>query len=331
MKIIKFFLYFFLILFIFFFVAASIYVRIYGKSLVEGALNTALKRNVVLGEVSYRFPLGLRARNVYIAKSLQGGEFLRIKKIVAQLSPGGIYQGRFAFKTVVLIEPSLVIEGKKKTENTLKEQALRQGVVVVPAQPDLPKKEGDIFVAKDQREKAPTEIFIHRLITDQGRLRYVEGLTEEGFSFNLEDVQLKAKKLIFPVKEGRSEFKMSARLIKEGNPLSGSHVKSAGWVDVIKKDMKATVEVVETNGTVGLMAEVVSKNNDMEVAGEVKMRNLFRGIDQKGSSDASAVNDLVRNTLSSVGVEIGAKFSFKTKMDDFRTGTISFSGNVMRK
>ena len=61
------------------------------------------------------------------------------------------------------------------------------------------------------------------------------------------------------------------------------------------------------------------------------MQNLLSGVDQQVSSDKSAVNDLVLNALSSAGVEIGAKFAFKTEMDNFRVGQVSFSGNVVTK
>ena len=80
MRLLKFFLQFFLVLLIIFFLGATIYVRIYGKSLVERALNVSLNRNVVLGEATYHFPLGLRAYNVDISQSTQGGEFLKMPR-----------------------------------------------------------------------------------------------------------------------------------------------------------------------------------------------------------------------------------------------------------
>ncbi|MBN1869520.1 MAG: hypothetical protein JW847_02950 [Candidatus Omnitrophica bacterium] len=333
MKILKFFLKLFLVLAVFFFIAASIYVRIYGKSIVERALVTALNRNVVLGNASYHFPFGLRAKNVYISKSLKGGEFLRIQKVIAQLSLDTIYRGKLAFDKVALIGPSLVIEGKKAAE------AAAEGPLPAPGQtaegapipPDMAQKEDAATGGEDQNKTVPVQVLVHRLIVKQGKLHYAEGLTDKGFTFGLEDVQLQAGNLVFPAQEGRSEFMMSALLIKEGNMISGSRVRSLGWVDVFHKDMEAQVEVVEANGTVGLTAKAVSKNNDMDVTGEIKMRNLLSGLDQQVSSDASSVNDLVLNALSSAKVEIGAKFAFKTKMDDFRIGQVSFSGNVVTK
>jgi hypothetical protein len=323
MRIVHFFLRFFLLLFILFVIAATIYVRIYGKSYVEGILNTSLQRNVVLGTASYHFPFGFQAEDVHIAQSYQGGEFLDIKKIIAQLSPDdAIFQGKLAFDIVILEEPSLVVKTAKGPENAVQGQE-PEGEVAAPPSPPT--------ITKEQNLKRQTEISVKHLLVKQGRLRYRDGLAEKGFSFDLRDVQLKAKKLTFPLRPGKSEFDMTAGLVKKGNPLSGGSVKSSGWIDAVQRDMDVSIEVVEANGAVGLTAKAVSKDNDMDVKGEINMKNLFLETDKKASSDASAVNDLVLNALSSSGIEIGAQFAFKTQMDNFRVGQVSFSGNVVTK
>jgi hypothetical protein len=165
----------------------------------------------------------------------------------------------------------------------------------------------------------------------RGRIHYVNRLTEKGVSFNLEDVQLKTGRLVFPVEPNQCKFHLSARLIKEGNPLSGSHVKSSGWIDAVKKDMEAAVEVIEEDGAVGMTANAVSRNNEMDVSGEIKLKNFLQGLKDKSSSESSTVNDLILNALTSAGVEIGAKFSFKTNMDNFQLRQVSFSGTMVTK
>jgi len=68
----------------------------------------------------------------------------------------------------------------------------------------------------------------------------------------------------------------------------------------------------------------------MQVAGEVKFQSILMGM-KKTDTEASAVNDLLSSVLSSSGVEIGAKFSFNSKMDNFRPEKVSFSGNVVTR
>ena len=331
MKAIQFLLKFFFVILILFFVAATIYVRIYGKSLVEEALNASLKRNVTLGEATYHFPLGFRAYNVHIGRSLEGGEFLEIKKVIAQLSPNAITKRKFAFDLVFLIEPSLVVNYTKEPENMIQEQGQGDGIAGPSAKLIPLKKDTSSVSSEYENNDQVTEILIERLIVRKGRFQDRDGLTEKGFSFDLENVQLKAEKLVFPLKPGRSQFDMSARLIKTDNPLSGSHVHGSGWIDAIQRDMKAKIEVVEIDGTIGLTADAVSQNNDMEVKGEINIQNLLWGLDKPASSKVSSVNDLVLNALSSSGVEIGAKFAFKTQMDNFQIGQVTFSGSVVTK
>ncbi len=320
MKAVKFLLRTFFVLLILFFVAATIYVRIYGKSLVEEALNVSLKRNVVLRKATYHFPLGFRAYNVQIAQSLEGGELLKIKKVIAQLSSDAIFERKFSFDLVFLIEPSLVVKGAKNSSDN------KQG----QAESSVPEKSEGLIPAGVESENKEIEVSIKKLIVRKGYLQYEDGITEKGFSFDLEDVQLKAEQLVFPLKPGKTGFDMSARLAKKGNPLSGSHVTGSGWIDALNKNMEAKVEVIEADGKIGLTADALSLNNDMEVKGDINIQNLLWGVNRP-SSDASAVNDLVLNALSSSGVEIGASFAFKAKMDNFRVGKISFSGNVVTK
>jgi len=327
MRILKFFLRFFLVLLFLFFLAATIYVRIYGKSLVEEALMASLKRNVAIGEATYHFPLGFRAYNVDISRSLQGGEFLRIKKVIAQLSPDAFFQRRFTFDLVFLIEPSLVVQREKDSSGVTQDP----GKAEIPVTAGAVVSEGsqNMISAQVHGPEGQPEVVIRKLIVRKGNLQYKDGLTEKGFSFDLEDVLLKAEDLVFPARPGRSGFKMSGFLIKKGNPISGSHVTGSGWIDAVKKDMEAKIEVIEANGAIGLTANAVSQDNAMEVTGEISTQNLLGGLEKASSSESSAVNALVLNALSSSGIEITAKFAFKTQMDDFRIGQISFSGNVV--
>lgn len=137
MKIFKKLILSFVILLILFFVGVTLYIRVYGKSLIEEALTSALKRRVVLEKISYRFPLSLRAQNIHIAQSLAGGKFFEAQNIIARLSSDSIYQRRLIFDSVVFIKPLVVIEKVKKSENFSDEQTRRYGVVIPPDNSDF--------------------------------------------------------------------------------------------------------------------------------------------------------------------------------------------------
>jgi len=315
------------------FCGATVYIRAHGKSLVEQALSRSMNRNVVLGSAFYRFPFGFWAKNIHISKSLEGGTFLDAEGVVLQLSSEAIYQRKLIFDAVIVMKPTIIIEAAKPSDDGLIDEARRYGVVVPPIMREETSGAIDSSSVKDAitESNRPAEVTIKQLVVRHGELQYINGLTEQGFSFNLEDVQLKAGPLIFPVRPGRSKFNLSARLVKEKNPLSGSQVKGSGWVDAARKDVDAEIEVIEVDGTVGLMADMVAQNNDVKVSGEIKMKNFLKDAAKKISSENSTINDFVLNALSSAGVEIGLKFSFKTKMDRFRIEKVNFSGNVVTK
>ena len=103
-------------------------------------------------------------------------------------------------------------------------------------------------------------------------------------------------------------------------------------MDVAKRDMDGHIVITEPDGHVGLKGQFISRNNDMDVQGELTIRDIFHGeAGHQAKSQSSNVNQLVMDSLSTMGLEIGARFHFKTKMDDFRVTAVSFEGNVSSK
>jgi len=321
----------FAILLILFFVSASAYVKLYGKNLIEKALQDALSRDVVIENISYRFPLNLRAQGIRIAHLIEGKKFLEVQDISAQLSLDTIFQRKLIFNSVICNKPVVVIEKIEMSQDTPLPLIRRYGIVIPPEQSESSGVNYASEISQDQNENKQKGVSIKHLVFKQGRFQYANSSINKDFSFAMEDVYLKAENLVFPARSGQTKFNIVGRLIKEGNPLSGSSVEAHGWVDIVQRDMEAKVEVVEADGSVGMTAEATSKNNDMEVKGEIKFQNFLMGSDRGDPSDTSAVNNLISGALSSAGVKIGLQFSFKTKMDDFDPKRVSFSGSVVTK
>jgi len=235
---------------------ASIYVKLYGKALLEQALSESLKKEVRFESVAYQFPFGVRVGKVRIEPDFSAGE------VLAQFAPA-----------------SLLIEPRRMTQ----------------------------------------------VVVNGGAYSYT-GRGENPLRFRVENIRLEAGNILIPLASVHTNFKFWGRLAQEKNPLSGSRVESSGWVDWVKKDMEGTLQVVDPSGHAGLTARAVSSNNDMTVTGDLKMTSL-PSVAQ--SADAAAVNELISGVLSAAGVEIGAKFSFKTKMDDLQISNIAFSGKVI--
>ncbi len=237
-------------------VAASVYVKLYGKALLEQALGRSLQKEVRIESVGYQFPFGVRTGNVRIEPDFSAGE------VLAQFAPASLLAG--------------------------------------------PRR-------------------ITRLVVTGGTYSYVGG-GEDPLRFRVENIRLEAGNILIPLAPAHANFKFWGRLAQEKNPLSGSRVESSGWVDWVKKDMEGTLQVVEPGGHAGLTAQAVSRNNDMTVTGDLKMTSLPSVAQSK---EATAVNELISGVLSAAGVEIGAQFSFKTKMDDLQISNVAFSGKVI--
>ena len=244
-------------------VAASIYVKMYGKALLERELGRSLQKEVRIGSVTYQFPFGVSAGDVTIGEDIRAGE------VSVQVAPA-----------------SLMAEPRRVTQ----------------------------------------------LVVKSGTYSYT-GRGENPLRFRVENIHLEAGDILIPLSSVHTSFKFDGRLAQptgslreDKNPLSGSRVESSGWVDWVKKDLEGTLRVVEPGGHAGLTARAVSRNNDMTVTGDLKLTGL-PSVAQ--SRKAAAVNDLIAGVLSAAGVEVGAQFSFKTKMDDLQISNIAFSGKVI--
>jgi hypothetical protein len=329
MKLVKRLLIFIAILLVLFLAGASVFVKFYGKGLIEETLKSALSREVSIEAMSYRFPLVLQARNIHIAHLIKGKRFFEAREIIARLSLDAVFRWQLIFDSVQLINPVIMIEKTASPREPSDSPVRRYGVVVTPEQKDPAGVEQGPVIEENQNNQ--TRVSIKRLLLSQGQFQYTNSSIDKDFSFALEDVSLRSENLVFPFEPGKTNISVRGRLVKEGNPLSGSSVEGRGWVDIVQRDMEAGVEIVEADGSVGMTAKAVSIKNDMEVTGEVKFQNILLGASKGDDSNASPVNDMILSALSSAGVKIGANFSFKTKMDDFRPEQVSFSGNVVTK
>jgi len=166
---------------------------------------------------------------------------------------------------------------------------------------------------------------ISKLQIRKGSVEYFKSLDYK-FAFSLENVFLTAEDIIFPLKPVHTNFHLTGILDKDKFPLSGSRVEGAGWIDLIQKDMSSRFKVLEKDDRAGLTANIVSKNNQMRVEGDIQVRNL--SFTPETETQEESVQNMIFGALSSMGVAIGAKYSFETKMDDFKISNISFSGNV---
>jgi hypothetical protein len=254
---------------------------------------------------------------------------LKAKAVAVQVRTDSFFTRKLNFSSVRIVQPFVNIH-QKKTLSLEASQAVGagqapSGTVPYPAEREPVQPP----VQAPKTAFSALGVYIEELFIDDGNLSYWEESAQQRFSFDVEEVKVLARHVAFPVESVKSDFDISGRLVKEGNPLSGSRVEAVGWVNIARKDMEGHLEIIEEDGRAGLTADVVAQNNHMRVNGSLKVSNLVMGAKKKEAApDSPAVNDLVFGALSALNVEINSQFSFGTKMDDFQMKNISFSGSV---
>ena len=123
-----------------------------------------------------------------------------------------------------------------------------------------------------------------------------------------------------------TKFDLTAAITNGQLPFSGSKVQAQGFINVYKKDMNVNINVIEPDGKVSCAANLYSLNNDMTVQGKVQIKNLTDKPETE--TNPASFKDVFFAALQSSGLEITSAFNFKTKMDDFQVGAISFSGQI---
>jgi len=276
----------------------------YEKNLFLSILQSSLNQDITAADVDYDFPFGFSLDNFKI------GEFIQSKKLSAQFDPQSIRKKQIILTELTLHQP--IITWLKAASN---EPASND------PQPQIPKAASETAIPKTD-----IKLLVKKLIIRGGRLHYADTASEIPLNFQLDNVQLQADDLTFPIEPNTTTFQFNGTLIKKSAALSGSLIKSDGWIDLARRDMDSQIFVFEKNDRIGLSAHAVSKNNDLNVTGKVLVKNLF----SKEHRDKleGKVDNFVLTALSDLGVELGADFSFQTKLDDFRIDEISFSGSV---
>lgn len=273
--------------------------------MIEGALTRSLKKNFSMATIHYQFPFGFEAGGV------ECENIFSAKRVEAQLNLFSLFQGRLGILYALIENPVVTIEqkekaitGEKGTENP------------------FPVSRGP---APDPSQKF--EVVLGKVMLHNGRIIYRKELLDKTYHFIIEEARLHIEQLVLPLRAVKTKFNLTGRLTSDMLPFGGNRVEGSGWANISRKDMQAKLLIIEPNGNETLRADLVSRDNDLTVKGDVKIKQLASWGKKEGA-DSSSINDLVFDSLSNLGVEIGAQFSFKTKMDDFKLDAISFSGNV---
>ncbi|MBF0522545.1 MAG: hypothetical protein HQL24_05755 [Candidatus Omnitrophica bacterium] len=303
------------VFFLFLFLAVSVYLRFQGQQVIIKTLTQSLKQDVKIRSLAYSFPFGLKASDVSV------GDFFNCQTIKAQINLLAPFNGQIHLAYVFIDRPFLRVDKQQVSIRSMKNFSTQTATEANPVQ-------------RIEKQKEPSSVqnffpavSINWLFIRQGTVEYRDK-DDSRSTLWLDKVDLRVKSFELPLESNKVPYTFSAMFLKEKSFFSNTKIESAGWIDVVKKDMDSKVKVIDSTGKIGLNAHLVSKDDQMNVQGDVSAGKFLLGLQNAGQGPTSSLGGLVAGALSNFGVEVLAKFSFATRMDDFEIRNINLEGTI---
>ncbi len=291
------------------------YLKAKGKDIIIANIQEHFEKKIIFDKISVSFPLTLKVKNLSIE------DLGAAKEVNCSLSLVPLLLKEIHFSSLEIIEPDIKLKKKK-------EEALGVNIFIKSDGESSggARQEFNASLNKAIKQDFDFRIFIGRLIIKKGRLSFFESEEgEESLLFTLHDFDLRVQRIIFPViKSLRTNFDLEALISGFDNRFNNDNLKSYGWVDFYKKDMEGKLQVGGMNGQVGLLADLISKNNNMIVKGKMNLAFGSKKIDSRPET----FEDFFVEALQFSDAKIDVAFQFKTKMDNFNVGKVSLSGQM---
>lgn len=168
---------------------------------------------------------------------------------------------------------------------------------------------------------------IKRVLIHNGTIIVYDKENIQNHLYELKDSFIKIYDLNFPL-ENDVSFNFESELISYIFPKTRKSVLGGGWVNFRDKSQSATIELKNEKEETILSATLNSLNNDMTVEGEAVIGDLLSLLkrDEIKFNGQSVVDKLLSQNMS-----ILTRFSFETKMDDFKVEKIQFEGSIDSK
>jgi hypothetical protein len=183
---------------------------------------------------------------------------------------------------------------------------------------------GDLSVKSSSRARS---VMLSNLLIRNG-IFTVKKADAQGVmqTYILDRVQLRMARFPLTDTAARTDFFLTASLMKLNVPFIGHFLKMDGWFNWHARDMEARAQVVDDDGRVGVDAKLSSRQNDLQVFGTLRL--LADQGPQAVGKKMGLLEDVVLNTLTTTRTDIETNFSFKTKMDRPQLETVHLSGQI---
>jgi hypothetical protein len=309
------------------FLFAFIFFRIKGKDIVISKLKESLHREVAIKDISLSFPLVIKVKNIEISG------FTKIDYLSMSTSLIGFLSGKLILNNVTLKNPLFIIE------------RLPNGSLNLPIKNNPPK------VNNPNPKNSKNNFMVLPLSVDitGGRVLFKDKSANiENFVINGEDIDLHIVGSSLLPNNLSAKFKVSA-VVYGLNPNKKGNINADGWVNFIKKNMDAEMNIEGLDcsvlvpyvgnflpaerinkGTLLLKSTLKAKNNDLTIDSHLEIADLAKAIiaeeNLQGSNILSSVLiDMLKGETDKVALD----FVIKTKLDKPRLDRVSIKTSLI--
>lgn len=292
------------------FIAASVFIALYGKKIVESQIEQNLKMKASIGAIGLSMPFSVHISNIEI------GNLLSVEKISATPSILGLFAGKIVLSGLTLAGP--VINLEQSPDGSLNIPSLEQ-----------------------KGEQPP--FYLTGLTIRNGKVIFTDKkINKQGFKVVINKINANISKVMLPPTSLNTKFKASAELISPADKGLGS-ANIDGWIDFGAKGMDTTFELkgIEAayfqpylgnfisdrkllSANAGLLSHLKAENNELVIDSDFRLSGIVYAQEQSSGADNGAEVadiddiDIIRNALDIFTDKEGnlkLAFKLKTKFD----------------
>lgn len=312
---------------IFILIVLKIAIETRGKDLLAQGLSKATGQQVAIKSISMALPLRFQIDGF----TVNGIE--PAKEVYCAVSWAAFFHQNFQITRLEFIEPNIKLIKDADGKVTVNGLLIEKKNISPSVKVETPHENHDEETVKVSLPKKQSWVFIKELVIDKGRFYYANmDKPAEKNSLGLRkgvisDLNGTIEDIIFPLEPVNTSFAFVGKLKMDNTMLTEHTIQGHGSMDIISRNMKAQIKVLDSAGKTSLKADLVSNDNDMDVVGQIQLSDfqiLPSSPDEEDKTTAFG-------PFNSVGMDIGARFSFQTKMDEFQLRNVAFSGTVSAK
>ncbi|MBU1124841.1 MAG: DUF748 domain-containing protein, partial [Candidatus Omnitrophica bacterium] len=290
------------------------YLHFQGKQLITTRLQHLTQKKIEIGSFTVEFPLTIKIKDARI----EGVGSIQQLFLTPDLL--SLVTGHIVLRKIRVIRPELTItQGSPTDENPAAWEAVTKSIAVPTG------------------KKKKMRLLVRQLKVRDGILHFKETNTPEQFSLTVDHIDIDITiGTIFPVSL-MTNFNIKAQIPWRNQEIG--KINAEGWLNFIKKDMQATVNIENIDGValypfysswvdlekariesakLNFTSDIQALNNNLTAACHLSLTDIVRKVrtSEEPAQKAEKVTDYVLGVFKSTDQgKIAVDFTIRTKLD----------------